>query len=152
MLQRKEWPKLLALFLFLMVLGAYYDYLSLEMRTWILPLGIFGAATVVIARLKQSEYEMRTAQLLCRSIRTEEIFLVDSKGYNRITISSTPQGAKLVLYDDRQLSRAILEVSEGNPTLELLGEEGKVLVTFTDQGTAALSVRDGANKVIWSAP
>ena len=44
---------------FFMLLGGFYDRLTTETRTLILPLLIFITATLVISRLRQLQHEMR---------------------------------------------------------------------------------------------
>ncbi len=51
MFKKKDWKAPFALILLIVLLGGYYEKLGVEARTTVLPLIIFIAAGIVIARL-----------------------------------------------------------------------------------------------------
>ena len=53
MFQKKDWKMTFALILSIVLLGGYYEKLGVEARTMVLPLAIFIAAGIIIARLKK---------------------------------------------------------------------------------------------------
>ena len=57
MFKKKDWKAPFALILLFVLLGGYYEKLGVEARTMALPLAIFIAAGIIIARLKKLEYE-----------------------------------------------------------------------------------------------
>ena len=60
-MNKKDWKRPAAVILFVMLLGGYYEKLNVEAQAMVLPMVIFIAAAVVIARFKQLEYEVRSA-------------------------------------------------------------------------------------------
>ena len=63
MFQKKDWKMTFVLILLIVLLGGYYEKLGVEARTMVLPLAIFIAAGIIIARLKQLEYEITTSKV-----------------------------------------------------------------------------------------
>ena len=59
----KDWKMPFVLILLMVLLGGYYQKLGVEARTMVLPLAIFIAAGIIIARLKKLEYETITAKV-----------------------------------------------------------------------------------------
>jgi len=85
MIQKKGWKAPFALILLIVLLGGYYEKLGVEARTMVLPLIIFIAAGIVIARLKKLEYEISDEKDISRVtldlLNTEPILkLAGNKG------------------------------------------------------------------------
>jgi len=102
---RKAWPRLLALVIFFLLLGGYYARLTVETRTYILPLLIFITAAIMFGRMKQFPYAVGSASVTALEIVTQ------------------------------QLSRLALELIDSQPALKIIGEKGsaKVQYTMTEQ-------------------
>ena len=149
---KKHWPKLLALAIFFILLGGYYDRLSVETRTFILPLLIFIAAGIVLGRMKQLQYEVRSSSLTALEIVAQNLSLADTDGNERMSISASSEGATLVMYDKDRVSRASLELTDGEPILKLVGDGGSAELSFDEEGRPRLMFRDDGNDVSWSAP
>ena len=63
MIQKKDWIKAFAVLLFITLMGAYYDRLTMESRTMALPIVIIFALAFFIARLKQFEHEINSSKI-----------------------------------------------------------------------------------------
>ena len=149
---KKEWPKLIALAVFFTLLGAYYDRLSVETRTFILPLLIFGAAAFVLGRLKQIQYEVRSSRVTALEIVAKQMTFADDDGKERIAISASADKTLMTFYDEDQVSCATLELIDREPVLKLTGEKGSAVVAINQNGMPNFTVRDEADKIMWSAP
>ena len=55
---------------FFMLLGGYYDRLTVETRTFILPLLIFIAAALILGRLLQLQHEVRSSRVTTLEVVT----------------------------------------------------------------------------------
>jgi len=62
MARNKDWKKPFILVLLLVLAGGYYQQLSVETRTMALPLAIIIGAGIVVARIRQLEYEIWSAR------------------------------------------------------------------------------------------
>jgi hypothetical protein len=88
MIQKKDWVKLLALLVFMTLMGGYYERLSPDTRTMILPLAIFVVALFFLFQLRKIQFEMRTSSVVAYKIMTNALSFVDSKGNERASVSS----------------------------------------------------------------
>ncbi len=149
---RKDWPKLLAFVVFFVLIGAYYDRMSVEMRTFTLPLLIFGAAAFVIGRLKQLQYEIRSSRVAALEIVAQKLSLADTDGKERLSISASADSTVMTFYDDNQVSRVTLELINTEPVLKLMGEKGSAVLAIDYHGMPSFTFRDHADEVTWSAP
>jgi hypothetical protein len=149
---QKRWPMLLAFILFFMLLGGYYGKLSLEIRSWIVPLIIFAAAGLLIGRMKQLQYELRSASVFTNRIVTQEVCVADSDGNELLAVTASPIGAVMTFYDENHDPRITLEMSEKEPVLKLVGERGASVLTFDERGLPSLALKNDAEETIWSAP
>ena len=149
---RKDWPKLFAFGIFFALLGGYYDRLSVETRTFILPLLVFIAAAIVIGRIKQLQYEVRSARVTALELVAQKLSLADPGGNERVAISVSSESATMTVYDKDSVSRASLTVANKEPVLELVGEKGSVELTFDAGGMPHLVFRNEAKEIHWSAP
>ena len=70
MTMRKDWPKLPTFLILFMLLGGYYDHLTVETRTFILPLLIFIAAALIFGRLLQLQHEVRSSRVTTLEVVT----------------------------------------------------------------------------------
>ena len=152
MIQKEDWPKAIAVFVFIMLLGGYYGRLSPETRTWVLPIGIFLVAGFVIARLKRLEYEMRASNVIAQTIVAQELSLRDTEGIERVSISTRDKNAVIIFYDDNHTSRATIEMFHPGPELKLAGERGSAVLTFNEDGMPTLTFQTEAGQIFWSAP
>ena len=148
---RKDWPKLLAFVIFFVLIGASYDRMSVEMRTFTLPLLIFGAAAFVIGRLKQLQYEIRSSRVAALEIVAQKLSLADTDGNERLSISASADGTVMTFYDDNQVSRVTLELINTEPVLKLMGEKGSAVLAIDYHGMPSFTFRDHADEVTWSA-
>ncbi len=105
---RKDCPKLLAFFIFFMLLGGYYDRLTVETRTFILPLLIFIAAALIFGRMKQLQHEVRSARVTALEIVTQQLSLAHTEGNERLSMVATSDCKVVTFYDNKQLSRLVL--------------------------------------------
>ena len=149
---KSHWPKLVALAVFFTLLGAYYDRLSVETRTFILPLLIFGAAAFVLGRLRQIQYEVRSSRVTALEIVAKQLSVADDEGKERISISASSESALLTFYDEDRVSCASLELTNSEPILKLTGVRGSVALAINKDGMPSLTFRDEADNVSWSAP
>lgn len=152
MLLKKDWPKLIALVIFFMLLGGYYDRLSVETRTFIIPLLIFVAAAVILGRLKQLQYEISSSRVTTLEIVAQQLSLADAAGNERVSISASSDGAVMIFYDENHESRATLELADSEPVLKLMGEKGSAVLAFVEDGTPSFTLQGESDEVFWSAP
>ena len=148
----KHWPKLLALVIFFMLLGGYYDRLNVETRTFILPLLIFIAAGLVYGRVKQLEREVRSARVTAFEIVTQQLSLADTNGNERLSMATTSDRTEITFYDSNQRSRLVLELTDSQPALHIIGQRGSAKLAINYDGTANFSILNDQDDVIWSAP
>lgn len=149
---RKDWPKLIAFVIFFILIGGYYDRMSVEMRTFTLPLLLFAAAAFVIGRLKQLQYEIRSSRVTALEIVSQKLSLADTDGNERVSISAAADSTVMTFYDDNQVSRITLELTNTEPVLKLMGEKGSAVLAIDYQGTPSFTLRGQGDEVIWSAP
>ena len=109
------------------------------------------AAAVVLGRMKQLQYEVRSARMFTNKLVSQEICMVDSEGNEWVSISASADNAALTFYDKNHDPRITLELTNSEPLFRLLGEGATVLLGFDDKGVPNLAFRDEAEKVIWSA-
>ena len=150
--QIKNWKALLVITLLLMLLGGYYERLSVEIRTMILPMFIFFIAAFGMIRLKQIEHEMRSFKIMAYEIEAQNLSLVDSNGKERISISGDSDQAVMTFYDENHTSRATLELLHQDPKLTLAGAKGSALIAFGEEGRPQFTLKDETDMTIWSAP
>ena len=148
----KHWPKLLALVIFFMLLGGYYDRLNVETRTFILPLLIFIAAGLVYGRVKQLEREVRSTRVTAFEIVTQQLSLADTNGNERLSIATTSDQTEITFYDSNQRSRLVLGLTDSQPALQIIGQRGSAKLAINYDGTANFSILNDQDDVIWSAP
>ena len=149
---RKDWPKLIAFVIFFILIGGYYDRMSVEMRTFTLPLLLFAAAVFVMGRLKQLQYEMRTSRVTALEIVAQKLSLADTDGNERDSNSASADSTVMTFYDDNQVSRVSLEQINTEPVLKLMGEKGSAELAIDYHGMPSFTFRDHADEVTWSAP
>ena len=148
----RDWPKILALVIFFMLLGGYYDRLNVETRTFILPLLIFIAAGLVYGRVKQLEREVRSARVTAFEIVTQQLSLADTNGNERLSIATTSDQTEITFYDSNQRSRLVLGLTDSQPALQIIGQRGSAKLAINYDGTANFSILNDQDDVIWSAP
>ena len=149
---KRDWPKLIAVAVFFTLLGAYYDRLSVETRTFILPLLIFVAAALVLGRLRQIQYEVRSSRVTALEIVAKQLSVADDEGKERISISASSDSALMTFYDEDQVSCATLELIDREPTFKLTGLRGSVALAINKDGMPSLTFRDEDDTIMWSAP
>ena len=149
---KMDWPKMLALVIFFMLLGGYYDRLNVDTRTIILPALIFIAAALIIGRMKQLQHEVRSARVVALELVTQKLTLADTEGKERLTMEVSPDRTELRLYDNNQVSRLVLELRDNHPALKIIGEKGTAKVAIDYDGTAFFSIHSDKDEIIWSAP
>ena len=152
MIIKKDWPKLIALAVFFALLGTYYERLSLQTRTFILPLLIFAAAAFVIGRLRQLQYEVRSSRVTALEIVAKQLSFADDDGKERIAISASSHSASMTFYDEDHVSCATLKLIGRVPTLKLTGERGSAVLEINETGAPSFTLRDEADEIMWSAP
>jgi hypothetical protein len=151
MIQKKDWKKPFALILLIVVLGGYYEKLGVEARTMVLPLVIFIAAGIIIARLKKLEYETSTAKVNAKEVIVQNFSVIDSHGKKRVSISAAPDSALMSFFDEQDIPRATFDVLNTGPILKLVGNKGSVSIAFDEEGRPNLTLKDDMDKIIWSA-
>ncbi|MFO7556307.1 MAG: hypothetical protein R6W88_13975 [Desulfobacterales bacterium] len=149
--EKKDWKKPVAIVLLIVLLGGYYEGLSVEMKTMALPLAIFFAAGILIARLKKLEYEMTTSRLNAREAVVQSLILIDQKGNERISISTDPEKQLMTFFDSDHIPRVTLNILNNAPVLKLVGNKGDVTIEFDEDGLPHLNLKDEAGSVLWSA-
>ena len=148
----RDWPKILALVIFFMLLGGYYDRLTVETRTLILPLLIFIAAALVIGRLWQLQHEMRTTKLTALEIVAQQLSLAGTEGNKRLSMVASSDRTVLTFFDQDQVPRLVLELLDSQPALKLIGEKGSAKMATNHHGAAIFSILNEKGEVIWSVP
>jgi K+-sensing histidine kinase KdpD len=151
MKEKKDWKKPFAIVLLIVLLGGYYEGLSVEMKTMVLPLAIFIAAGILISRLKKLEYEITTSRLNAREAIVQSLRLIDPKGNERISISTDPKKPLMTFFDSDRIPRATLNVLDNAPVLKLVGNKGSVTIEFDEEGLPHLNLKDDADTILWSA-
>jgi hypothetical protein len=151
MFQKKDWKMTFALILLMVLLGGYYEKLGVEARTMVLPLAIFIAAGIIIARLKKLEYETITTMVNAKEVIVQNFSVIDSHGKQRVAISTTPGAALMRFFDEQDVPCATFDVLNTGPILKLMGNNGSVLIAFDDEGHPNLTIKDDMDKNIWSA-
>ena len=149
---KMDWPKILALLIFFMLLGGYYDRLTVETRTIILPALIFIAAALIIGRMKQLQHEVRAARVTALELVTQKLSLADSEGNERLIMVASPDRTVMTLYDNNQVSRLVLELIDKHPVLKIIGEKASAKVAINHDGAATFSILTDQDEIIWSAP
>jgi len=149
---RKDWPKFLALVIFFMLLGGYYNRLSVETRTIILPALIFIAASLIIGRMKQLQHEVRSVRVTALKLVTQQFSLADTEGNERMSMVANSNRTVMTFYDNHQMPRLVLELKDSQPGLEIIGERGSFQVAINYEGAAISSILDDQDEIIWSAP
>ena len=149
---KKDWPKLIAFIIFFMLIGGYYDRMDVEMRTFTLPLLIFLAAALIYGRLRQLQYEIRSSRVTAWEVVTRKLSLADTEGKERVSIDASPENTVLTFFDDNQISRVTLELTNKEPVLKLMGDNGSAVVAIDYHGAPSFTLRNHADEVIWSAP
>ncbi len=149
---RKDWPKLIAFVIFFMLLGGYYDRMDVEMRTFTLPLLIFAAAALIYGRLRQLQHEIRSSRVTAWEVVTRKLSLADTEGNERVSIAASPENTVMTFFDDNQVSRVTLELTNKEPVLRLMGDNGSAVVAIDYRGMPSFTLRDHGDEVIWSAP
>jgi len=151
MIQKKGWKAPFALILLIVLLGGYYEKLGIEARTMVLPLIIFIAAGIVIARLKKLEYEISSAKLNAKEVIVQNFRVIDSNGKTRVAISTTSDTTLMSFFDEKDISRVTLDLLNTEPILKLAGNKGSVSIEFDEEGLPNLMLKDNMDKNIWSA-
>jgi hypothetical protein len=151
-MNKKDWKRPAVIILFVMLLGGYYEKLNVETQAMVLPMVIFIAAAVVIARFKQLEYEVRSAQVTTHKITVQTLSVLDSNGKERIAIAAAPENPTLTFYDANHTPRATLDLAHTEPTLKLEGVKGSILIAFDKEGLPNVTLQGDTDEVIWSAP
>jgi hypothetical protein len=152
MIVKRDWPKLIALIIFFMLLGGYYDRLSVQTRTFILPALIFVAAAFVLGKLRQLQYEVRTSRLTAYEIVTQQLSFADIDGNERIAISAAADSTIMSFYDASHAELLTMELKDGEPQFRMTGEKGVALLTISEDGRPSFTIRGEGDDVIWSAP
>jgi hypothetical protein len=149
---RKDWPKLIAFVIFFVLIGGYYDRMDVEMRTFTLPLLIFAAAALIYGRLKQLQYEIRSSRVAALEVVTRKLSLADTEGNERVSIDASSENTVMTFFDDNQVSRVTLELTNKEPVLKLIGDNGSAVLAIDYRGMPSFTLRDHADEVTWSAP
>ena len=149
---RKDWPKLIAFVIFFVLIGGYYDRMDVEMRTFTLPLLIIAAAALIYGRLKQLQYEIRSSRVAAWEVVTRKLSLADTEGNERVSIDASSENTVMTFFDDNQVSRVTLELTNKEPVLKLMGDNGSAVVAIDFHGMPSFTLRDHADEVTWSAP
>jgi hypothetical protein len=151
MFQKKDWKISFVVILLIVLLGGYYEKLGVEARTMALPLAIFIAAGMIIARLKKLEYETTTAKVNAKEAIVQNFSVIDSHGKQRVAISTTADTALMRFFDEQDIPCATLDVLNTGPILKLVGSKGSVSIAFDEEGRPNLTLKDDMDKIIWSA-
>jgi hypothetical protein len=151
MIIKEDWKIAFALILLMVLLGGYYEKLGVEARTMALPLAILIGAGIVVSRLKQLEYEMRSAKVNAKEVVVQSFSLIDNKGRERVSISADTEDALLTVFDENHNPCVLLDLLKNNPALKLIGHKGSALIDFNEQGHPNLVLVDDAGEKIWSA-
>jgi len=149
---KQDWLKWIAIAILFTLLGGYYDRLSAETRTFILPLLIFAAAAFVLGRLKQLQYEVRSSRLTALEVVAQSISLADTDGNERMSISASSDTALLTFYDHNHNSRLSLQLTGDEPVLQLVGDQGSAILAIKYGESPSFIIRNETEEIIWSAP
>ena len=149
---QKDWKKITALLLFVMLLGGYYEQASIQTRTMILPMVILVAVAFVIARWKQWEYQVSSFRIVAGAVMAQSISVVDAEGRERMTLAAAGDNATLHLLDAELKTCVTVAAGRSRPEMRLTGENGRVTVDFDVEGPPRVKVEDEDGKVIWSLP
>jgi acetyl esterase/lipase len=58
----------------------------------------------------------------------------------------------MTFFDDNQVSRVTLELTNKEPVLRLMGDNGSAVVAIDYRGMPSFTLRGHGDEVIWSAP
>lgn len=152
MTQKKDWKKPFVLVLLLMLLGAYYERLSVETKAMVLPIAIFIAAAIVIARFKQLEYEMRSSKVNAREAVFQTFTIIDRNGKERVSLSAASDAPLMTFFDEDHMPRATLELLDKEPVMKLVGNRGSAWIAFDEKGLPNITFKDDTDQIVWSAP
>jgi hypothetical protein len=151
MFQKKDWKMTFALILLFVLLGGYYEKLGVDARTMALPLAIFIAAGIIIARLKKLEYETITTKVNAKEVIVQNFSVIDGQGKQRVAISTTADTALMRFFDEQNIPCATFDIMNTGPILKLLGNKGSVSIAFDEEGEPNLTLKDNMDNTIWSA-
>ena len=151
MFQKKDWKISFVVILLIVLLGGYYEKLGVEARTMVLPLVIFIAAGIIIARLKKLEYETSTAKVNAKEAIVQNFSVIDGHGKQRVANSTTADTVLMRLFDEKDMPCATLDVLNTGPILKLVGGKGSVSIAFDEEGRPNLTLKDDMDQIIWSA-
>lgn len=151
MFQKKDWKISFVVILLIVLLGGYYEKLGVEARTMVLPLVIFIAAGIIIARLKKLEYETSTAKVNAKEAIVQNFSVIDGHGKQRVAISTPADTVLMRLFDEKDMPCATLDVINTGPILKLVGGKGSVSIAFDEEGRPNLTLKDDMDQIIWSA-
>jgi hypothetical protein len=149
---KKNWAKLIAFVIFFVLIGGYYDRMSVEMRTFMLPLLIFAATAFIYGRLRQLQYEVRSSRVTALEVVAQKMSFADTDGNERLAIAATSDNTMMTFYDDEHIERLTLELTNYEPALKLVGENGSAILAIDYRGLPTFTLLDETNEVIWSAP
>jgi len=151
MVKKKDWKISFVVILLIVLLGGYYEKLGVEARTMALPLAIFIAAGIIIARLKKLEYETITTKVNAKEVIVQNFRVIDSHGKQRVAISIAADTALMSCFDEQGIPCATFDILNNGPMLKLVGNKGSVCLAFDEEGLPDLTLKDGTDKNIWSA-
>ena len=151
MVKKKDWKAPFALILMIVLLGGYYEKLGVEARTMALPLAIFIAAGIIIARLKKLEYETITTRVNAKEVFVQNFNVIDSQGKQRVAISTTADTWLMRFFDEQNTPCLTFNILNTGPVLTLVGKKGSVSITFDEEGCPNLTLKDDMDKTTWSA-
>jgi hypothetical protein len=152
MIQKKDWKKPFVLVLLLVLLGAYYERLSVETKAMVLPIAIFIAAAIVIGRFKQLEYEIRSSKVNAREGVFQTLTIIDRNGKERVFLSAAPDSPLVTFFDEDHMPRATLELLDTEPVMKLVASRGSAWIAFDEKGLPNITFKDDTDQIIWSAP
>ena len=151
MVKKKDWKTPFALILMIVLLGGYYQKLGVEARTMALPLAIFIAAGIIIARLKKLEYETITTRVNAKEVFVQNFSVIDSHGKQRVAISTTGDTTFMHFFDEQNIPCATVDILNTGPVLKLMGNKGSVSIAFDEEGFPNLTLKDDMDQTTWSA-
>lgn len=151
MTRKKDWKKPFILVLLLVLAGGYYEKLGVETRTMALPLAIIIGAGIVVARIRQLEYELRSAKVNAKEVIVQSFSLIDDQGRQRVSISTDAAKALMTVFNEDQSPCVLLDVLKNAPALKLVGPKGSTLIDFDEHGQPNLIIIDDKDEKIWSA-
>jgi hypothetical protein len=151
MFKKADWKAPFALMLLIVLLGGYYEKLGVEARTMALPLAIFIAAGIIMARLKKLEFETITTRVNAKEVIVQNFSVIDSRGKQRVAISTTADTALMRFFDKQDTPCAIFDILNTGPVLKFMGNKGSVSIEFDEEGRPNLTLTDEMDQKIWSA-